>query len=224
MINRDDFVKEIEPFNRVVRRRFGRAAVEVARDCGQNGVVNQRGFARTGDARHASQQTDRERDIDPLEVVAARAVHNELALWVGRSAVFRCGDPQGPGEVTSRERSGMPGDFFGGPLGHDLPAMHARSGSEVDDMVTGADRVFIVFDDQYRIAEIAQMAQRLNQSFVIALMQADRGFIEHIHDPGQTRTNLASQSDSLTFAARKGLGWAVEGKVIEAHVHKKAQS
>ena len=118
----------------------------------------------------------------------------------------------------------MPGDFFGGSLGDDLPAMHARTRPKVDDMVAGADRVFVVFDDQYRIAEIAQVAQGLDETFIIALMQADRGFIEHIHDTRQPRPDLAGEADSLTFAARKRFGWAVERQVIEAHVHEKAQS
>jgi hypothetical protein len=42
------------------------------------------------------------------------------------------------------------------------------------------DRVLVVLDHDHGVAEVAQ-AQGAEQAFVVALVQADRGFVEHVH-------------------------------------------
>ena len=59
--------------------------------------------------------------------------------------------------------------------------MNARAGANINHMVGGADGVFIVFHHNHSIAKIAQMNQRTQQPFVIALVQTDGRFIQHIH-------------------------------------------
>ncbi|MNE60059.1 hypothetical protein D3C80_1551830 [compost metagenome] len=82
--------------------------------------------------------------------------------------------------------------------------MHTRTRTDVDHVVSGADRIFIVLNHNHRIAKVTQMNQRAEQALVIALMQADRRFIQHVHHANQTRTNLACQTDTLRFTAGEG--------------------
>ena len=84
--------------------------------------------------------------------------------------------------------------------------MDAGAGSQIDHVVGGADRIFIVLDHDHRVAQIAQPPQRAQQALVVALVQADRGLIEDVHDAGEARADLACQADALGLAARERVG------------------
>ena len=58
-----------------------------------------------------------------------------------------------------------------------------------------------MFDDDEGIAQIAQVAQGVEEAVIIPLMEADRRFIENIEDADQARADLSGQADSLGFAA-----------------------
>jgi hypothetical protein len=79
--------------------------------------------------------------------------------------------------------------------------MHAGAGADVDDVVGAADGVLVVFDDEHGVAHVAQVLQRLQQAVVVALVQADRGLVEHVHDAGQPGADLRGQADALRLAA-----------------------
>ena len=91
-------------------------------------------------------------------------------------------------------------------------------------MVSGANRVFVVLHHNHGITEIAQMDKRTQQALVIALVQADRRLIEHVHNANQARTNLARQTDTLGFTARKCLCRAGKCQVIQADVNEEFQA
>jgi len=42
-----------------------------------------------------------------------------------------------------------------------------------------------MFDHDHAVALIAQVLQRGQQTVVVALVQTDRGFIQHVEYPGQ---------------------------------------
>ena len=81
-------------------------------------------------------------------------------------------------------------------------------------MVSAADGVFIVLYDNNRVAKIPQARQGVEQSFIIALVQADARFIENVHHTDQTGTNLTGQSDALSFTARECVGAAIQRQVV----------
>ncbi len=91
-------------------------------------------------------------------------------------------------------------------------------------MVSGANRVFVVLHHNHGITEIAQMDKRTQQALVIALVQADRRLIEHVHNANRARTNLARQTDTLGFTARKCLCRAGKCQVIQADVNEEFQA
>jgi hypothetical protein len=59
---------------------------------------------------------------------------------------------------------------------------------------------------------------------VVALVQADRGLVEHVHHAGQAGADLAGQADALRLAARQGVGLSGRGQVVEADVDQEAQA
>ena len=68
--------------------------------------------------------------------------------------------------------------------------MNAGTRTHVDHMIGGADRFFVVLNDNHCVSEVAQALQRLQQLRIVALMQADARFIENIEYTGQSRADL----------------------------------
>ncbi len=101
--------------------------------------------------------------------------------------------------------------------------MHPGAGADVDHVVGRADGVLVMLDDEHRVAHVAQVLQRLQQAVVVALMEADRRLVEHVHDAGQAGADLRRQPDALRLAAGQRFGRAFEAQVIEADVDQEAQ-
>ena len=81
-----------------------------------------------------------------------------------------------------------------------------------------------MFHDQHSIAEVAQTPQRDQQPFIVALMQADGRFIQHIKHARQARTDLRRQANALRFPAGKRGGRPCKGEIIQPHIHQKLQA
>ena len=87
--------------------------------------------------------------------------------------------------------------------------MDARAGADVDDVVGGAHGVLVVLDDDQRVAEVAQAAERREQLVVVALVQSDGGFVEDIQHAHEARADLRGEADALRLTAgerRAGAG------------------
>ena len=89
----------------------------------------------------------------------------------------------------------------------ELAAARARAGTEIEDVIGGADRLLVVLDDDDGIAEIAQPTQRAEQPLVVALMQADARLVEHVENAGQpapicvaSRMRCASPPESVPLS------------------------
>ena len=68
------------------------------------------------------------------------------------------------------------------------------------------------------------MGEGAQQPGVVALVQADGGLVQDVHDPDEAGPDLAGQADALGLAAGEGLGAACQGQVVEPHVHQEAQA
>ena len=71
-----------------------------------------------------------------------------------------------------------------------MPAMHAGTWANVNNMISVPDGIFVVLHYYDSIAQVAQMKQGFQQTVVVALMQADRRFVEDVHDANQPGTDL----------------------------------
>ncbi len=102
--------------------------------------------------------------------------------------------------------------------------MDARPRTHVHNVVGGSNRVLVVLYDHNRIAKVAQVEQCVEQTVVVALVQADRRLIQNVHHTDQARPNLARQADPLCFATGQRVGAAAEAQVVEANIDQEAQS
>src|SRR3546814_13993949 len=59
---------------------------------------------------------------------------------------------------------------------------------------------------------------------VVALVQADRGFVEHVHHAHKAGADLRGQADALRLAAGQGVRLAFERQVVEADVDQEGQA
>ena len=119
--------------------------------------------------------------------------------------------------------SGLGHDLCRGALGHHVAAQAACAGAQVEHVVGVADGVFVVLHHQHGVAQVAQPFQGLDQALIVALVQADRGFVEHIEHAAQARADLGGKADALALAAGEGCGIAVQRQVVKAHGAEKLQ-
>ena len=102
--------------------------------------------------------------------------------------------------------------------------MLAGARPEIDDVVGGPYCFFVVLDDDDGVAEVAKARQRGQQLAVVALVQPDRGFVEHIQHAGEVRADLRRQSNALPFSARQRRRASAEREVPDAHVIQEAHA
>ena len=120
------------------------------------------------------------------------------------------------GEVLAGEGRWVVHDLLRGAVGDEVAAVFAGAGAEVEDVVGFADGVFVVLDDEDGVAEVAEVFERVDEALVVALVQADGGFVEDVEDAAEARADLRGEADALAFAAGEGGGGAVEREVAEA--------
>ena len=101
--------------------------------------------------------------------------------------------------------------------------MHAGAGADVEDVIGQSNRVLVMLDHDHGIAEVAQPLQRVEQPRVVALVQADRGLVQHVEHAGQARADLGGEADALALAARQRARGARQRQVIKADVEQEGQ-
>ncbi len=101
--------------------------------------------------------------------------------------------------------------------------MDAGAGADIDDVIGGEDRVLVMLDDDDGVAEVAQAAQRAEQPLIVALVQADRGLVEHIEHAGEAGADLAGEPDALALAARERARGAGERQVFQPDIEQEGQ-
>ena len=75
-----------------------------------------------------------------------------------------------------------------------------------------------MLDQQQGVAQVAKFLQGVEQPGVVAGVQADRRFVEHVEHAAQPAAHLRRQADSLHFAAGERGRRPGEREVVEPHV------
>ena len=229
-------VDEIDGLNGVeVAGELGVFAGAVARlvELTQEGLIedvaHKGGFARTRHPRHDGEYVERELHVDAAEVVFAST--DDVDVAVPPAARGRYGNRFGTGEEVERVAAshggaGVVGGSFGRnfALPHHFAAESTGFGTDVDEMVGGADDVFVVFDDDDGVAHITKLAQDPNESVGVARMEPDGGFVEDVETAHQATAERSGEVDALAFAARKRIAEAVEREITESHFVEEAQA
>ncbi len=96
--------------------------------------------------------------------------------------------------------------------------------SDVNDMVRSQHHFFVVFHDDNRVAQIAEVFQRFDQLYIIACMESDARFIQNIEYAHELSTNLCSQPDALGLSSAQGPQRPVEMEIIQSNVQQKAHA
>ena len=119
--------------------------------------------------------------------------------------------------------------------GDQLPAAFAAFGAKVDQPVAGADHVEVVLDDQQRVADVEQPAQRAHQLGDVVEMQAGGRLVEHEQRsaPGHRLAACAgalrrfsqktSELESLRLAARQRRHRLTQLDVFQADINDRLQ-
>ena len=94
---------------------------------------------------------------------------------------------------------------------------------EIDDVIGAPHRFLIVLDDDERVSLLPQRGQRFEQAQVIARMQADGRFVQHVKHAAQIRAELRRQADALRFAAAQRLRRTPEREITEPDVFHEAK-
>ncbi len=102
--------------------------------------------------------------------------------------------------------------------------MHAGAGADVEDVVGQQDGVLVMLDHDHGIAQVAKPLQRVEQAGVVALVQADRGLVEHVEHTRQARADLRGQADALALAAGQRAGGAGQREIVEADVEQEGEA
>src|SRR5574344_1456976 len=178
-------------------------------------LVDQRRLARTADTSHENQLTKRELHIHILQIIAAGAPYPET-LTVAFAALRGYFDF--PFTVEILTGHGMLLEHLAGCAFEDhLTAQTTGFRSHVYDVVGIEHHVLVVFHHDHGIADVAQFFERLDQPFIVALMQSDTRFIWYIKHVDQLGTDLRGQSDTLTLTARQRSRLTVERQIVETY-------
>ena len=96
-----------------------------------------------------------------------------------------------------------------------MAATLARTGTDVNDVVGAANGFFVMLDHHQGVAFVAQGAQGIQQNMVVACMQTNGRFIQHITNALQMAAQLCRQANALCFTATQGGCAAIQGEVAQ---------
>ena len=157
-----------------------------------------------------------------LEVVLARAADHEC-VTVSGAALRGHGDLLFAGQILPGDGALAARDLLRRTGADHFPAVHARTRTDVDEIVRRAHGVLVVLNDDERVAEVAQLAQRGQQLFIVALVQADGRLIENIQHAHERRADLRGEPDALALAAGERCRRARERQILQADALQKMQ-
>ena len=175
---------------------------------------------RAGDDGHGAK---RNLDGDVLEVVFARP-DDLQPLAVAPAAALGHLDLQFAAQVLAGQAVLIVLDLFGRADRDDLPAVNARAGPHVHEVIGVHHGVLVVLDDDQGVPQVAQVLEGADQAVVVLGVQPDGRLVEHVQHAGQAAADLRGQPDTLRLAARQGVRGAVQAQVIQAHVHQEFQA
>ena len=211
----------VQPRDGFVREGNADVFVKVVEQRRKQRLVDQRAFAASADATDTHQTSQRDFDIDLLQVVAAGAFQDEV-LAVAFSALL--GHSNGFDAVQVLRRDGIGVQMaLGWPLNDDLAAVDAGAWADVDEVVGGEHHVFVVLDDDHRVACIAKGTKAVNEFSIVPLVKPNARLVKNVKDLGEAASNLGGQTDALGFAAADAARGPVQAQVAQPHVQQKAQ-
>ena len=222
LVHVDDLVECLDAVDPLVLAGGSLRLVDPLHEDRQQDVAHECGLAGTGHAGDGDEVAQRDLDREVAKVVFAGALDHE-AIEARRAANGRNRYPFAARQVLTGDRLRHALDALDRSRVHDLAAVFARTGTDVDDPVTRADRLLVVLDDDHGVAEITKSGERVDQAAVVALMEPDRGFVEDVQGADESGADLRREADSLCFTAGERARRARQREVVEADVEQEAE-
>ena len=102
--------------------------------------------------------------------------------------------------------------------------MLAGTGPDVYQVIGAHHHFLVVLHHDHAVAAIAQAAQALDQPLIVALVQADAGFVQDVEHAGELAADLRGEAYALCFAAGKGARAAIEREVFQPYIEQELRS
>ena len=147
-------------------------------------VGKEAGLPRTGNPRDRNKRPQGKGDGDVLQVVLRGASENDF-LPASLPALPGPFHDERAREVLPVRDCGEAQTSATVPAATTWPAVDARPGPEVHDVVRRAQGLLVVLHDDERVADVAQVLQRFDEERVVALVQPDGGLIEDVQHAHQ---------------------------------------
>ena len=158
LIDLDDLVDQRDAVDALVRAGLGGRAIDRLGQRAIEDVVDQRRLARAADTGDRGQRAERNRDVDVLQIVGARAADDDLALRRGPSRRRRRNRALAA-QIRAGQRAMAVLQQLGGlTLENHVAAVLAGARTEIDHVVGRADRLLVVLDHDDGVTEIARAA------------------------------------------------------------------
>ncbi len=161
-------------------------------------------LAGAADPGNANELSERQLKVYILKVMSRRALYFE-SLAVSFASLlwnfnhFAAGDVVGSQSLCFEHGLRC-------ALEHHLSAFSSCAGAYVHYVVGVFHYIFVMLNDNYRVADVAKLLQRLYKSHVVSLMQSDGRLVKDVKHVDQLRTDLGGQSDALAFSAAQRRG------------------
>ena len=185
--------------------------------------MNECRFSGARNAGDANEHIERNIDRDVLEIMLTSALDLDLAFR-DRPALLRYFDLGISAKISSGKRRRLANKAFKIAFVNDIAAKLSRVRPDVKQIIGGTDRVFVVLDNQDRVADIPEVFENFYQPRVIARMQADARLIENIEGTDEQRTQICRKLNALSLAARQGRRQPSERQIIQADLNEKIQT
>ncbi len=134
-----------------------------------------------------------------------------VALWGAMASASK-----GAIAHTAGDAGGIAADFLHGALRYDFTAEDARARPHVENVIAAPHGFLIVLHHEQAVSLVPQGGQGVEQGHVVARMQADGRFVEHVEHAAQIGTQLRSKADPLALAAAERDGAATQLQIAEA--------
>ena len=203
LVDADDLVQMLQTLDAIELSGARARAVQARGELFIENFVDQARFAGAGHTSHAEKCAERERNVQMLQVIF-RCTKDFERFPVSLAPLSRHRNFFCAREILPRDRARLGDDIVKRACRDNLAAVDARAGTDVDDEVRRAHGILVMLDDQHGVSQIAQMAKRIEQLVVVALVKPDRRLVEDIKNAHQAGADLGRQPDSLALAAGQG--------------------
>ncbi|MNI57826.1 hypothetical protein D3C73_1129120 [compost metagenome] len=144
-------------------------------------LINQRGFTRTGNPGYCREDTERDFDVNVLQVVLFGSTDLDPAV-IGRPPFGGYRDELASAQIFPSQGIRIIHNLLRRTLGNYVSAVDSRSRANIDNIVGGHHRIFVMLNHDQCVAEIAHMSQCGNQPVVIPLVQADAWLVQDVEN------------------------------------------